>query len=138
MKKVNRRKFIERSATGLIVASMLAIASCKTEMNDCLENRFIHHVLFWLKDPGNPEVKGKFEKELKKLVTIETIVEKHLGVPAMTPREIVDNSYTYSLFITFRNKEGHDIYQVHPKHLEFAKECEDLWDRVVIYDSVNI
>jgi hypothetical protein len=91
-----------------------------------------------LKDPADPEVRAKFEKELNKLATIETIVEKHLGVPAMTPRDIVDSSYAYSFFITFMDKEGHDIYQVHPKHLEFVKECEALWDRVIVYDSINI
>lgn len=137
MRKVNRRNFLEKSATSLVAASLLPVASCNVEKNDCLEKRFIHYVLFWLKDPGNPEVRVKFEDELKKLVTIETIIEKHLGVPAQTPREIVDGSYTYSLFITFRDKEGHDIYQVHPKHVEFARVCEALWERVIVYDSVN-
>jgi hypothetical protein len=137
MKKFNRRNFIEKSATGFIVAGMLPVASCSRKNDDCLDNRFIHHVLFWLKDPADPDVRKKFESELRKLITIETIVEKHLGIPAQTPRDIVDNSYTYSLFISFHDKEGHDVYQVHPKHLEFAKQCENLWKRVIIYDSVN-
>ena len=133
-----RRDFIEKSAAGIVGAGLLSLASCREPDKNCLDNRYIHHVFFWLKDPGNTKVREKFEMELKKLVTIETIIESHLGIPAMTEREIVDKSYSYSLFIAFRNKEGHDIYQVHPKHLDFVKECEDLWEKVIIFDSVNI
>lgn len=101
-------------------------------------NYFVHHVYFWFKKPVNRETRSRFEDALKKLITIETIVEKHLGVPASTKREVVDRSYTYSLMVTFRNKEDHDIYQAHPTHLKFIEDCSDLWEKVVVYDSVSI
>jgi hypothetical protein len=101
-------------------------------------NYFVHHVYFWLKKPVTKETRSRFELALKKLVTIETIVEKHLGVPASTKREVVDRSYSYSLLVTFRNKEDQDIYQKHPTHLKFIDECNDLWEKVVVYDSVSI
>ena len=99
---------------------------------------FIHQVYFWLHDPANPEVRENFEKGLKELVTIDTIKTKHLGVPAQTPREVVDGSYAYSLLVTFDNKEGHDLYQDHPVHKKFIADCEQYWDRVQVYDSVDI
>jgi hypothetical protein len=101
-------------------------------------NQFIHHVFFWLKDPSEKAVRAKFEKALMELVTVETIVSHHLGVPAQTNRDVIDASYSYSLLITFKNKEDQDIYQTHPKHLKFINDCQDLWSRVVVYDSESI
>jgi hypothetical protein len=99
---------------------------------------FIHHVYFWLNEPGKQQVRNKFEKALKKLISIETIVDSHLGVPAKTNRGVIDRSYSYSLLVTFKNKKDQDVYQTHPTHLEFIDKCGDLWNRVVVYDSVSI
>lgn len=101
-------------------------------------NYFVHHVFFWLKKPLTKEVRIKFEKALNELVTIETIVGKHLGTPANTDRGVIDSSYSYSLLLTFNSKEDQDIYQTHPTHLKFIAECEDLWEKVVVYDSISI
>ena len=138
MKQVSRRKFIEKSTSGIAGASLFSLASCNNPKNNCLDSRFVHYVLFWLKEPSNTEIRLRFEKALKELVTIETIVDYHLGIPVPSEREIVDDSFTYSLLISFLNKDGHDIYQKHPTHLKFAKDCEDIWDRVVVHDSVNM
>jgi hypothetical protein len=99
---------------------------------------FVHHVYFWFKKPVSKNERTRFETALKKLVTIETITGMHLGVPASTRREVVDRSYTYSLVTTFNSKADHDIYQTHPTHLKFIDECSDLWEKVVVYDSVSI
>ena len=99
---------------------------------------FVHHVYFWLKKPISRESLMKFENGLKQLVTIETIVGRHLGAPAATNRGVIDSSYSYSLLLTFKNKEDQDIYQTHPTHLKFIEEFEELWEKVVVYDSVSI
>jgi hypothetical protein len=99
---------------------------------------FTHHVFFWLKKPVTGAVNTKFENALKELVTVETIVEFHLGIPAKTNREVIDSSYDYSLLVTFKNKKGHDIYQTHPTHLKFIDDYGDLWERVLVYDSVSL
>jgi hypothetical protein len=99
---------------------------------------FVHHVYFWLKKPVTREKRMKFENGLNELVTIETITGKHLGTPASTKRGVIDSSYSYSLLLTFKSKEDQDIYQTHPTHLKFIDECGELWERVVVYDSVNI
>ena len=121
------------AATGL-----MAGASYSTPGKTDFEQLFIHHVFFWLRQPVTEDIRQKFEKALKKLVTVETIVSYHLGVPAATNREVIDSSYTYSLLTTFKNKEDQDIYQSHPTHLKFIEDCSDLWEKVVVYDSVTI
>ena len=137
-KQLNRRIFIEKSTKVMAGAGLFAAASCGKEGQTGLGKLFVHHVYFWLKDPANQEARAKFEKAARELVTVETIVDYHIGVPAPTNREVIDTSYTYSILSTYKTKEDQDIYQTHPKHLKFIEECQDLWEKVVVYDSVSI
>src|SRR5437879_3558494 len=43
------------------------------------------------------------------------------GPPAMTPRDVVDNSYSVGLSVILDDSAGHDVYQKHPLHLDFIK-----------------
>ena len=139
IKRIKRRSFLETSAKGMAGTGILVSSSfASSAQGSNLEKLFIHHVFFWLKKPVTGEVKAKFEKALRELVTIETIVDYHLGVPAGTSRDVIDASYSYSLLVTFKNKEDQDIYQPHPKHQKFISDCQDLWEKVVVYDSVSI
>lgn len=136
--KIKRRSFIETSAKGMAAVGLATGAQLTSAKVNTLQKLFIHHVYFWLKKPVTGEVKAKFEKALKELVTIETIIDYHLGVPAGTSRDVIDASYSYSLLVIFKNKEDQDIYQPHPKHQKFIADCQDLWEKVVVYDSVSI
>jgi hypothetical protein len=96
----------------------------------------MHHVFFWLKEPENLAVRKQFEKDIEKLLKVETIQLSHFGMPATTEkRNVVDNSFTYSYMVMFENKEGHDIYQKHPLHLKFIEKNSQLLEKVVVYDS---
>jgi hypothetical protein len=136
--KIKRRSFIGTTAMGIAGAGLLASSSCSQAQNDDLGNKFIHQVYFWLKEPGSQEGRKRFEEGLRALVKVETIQNYHLGVPAGTSRDVIDATYTYSLLTVFNNREDQDIYQTHPIHLKFIEDCNDLWERVVVYDSVSI
>jgi hypothetical protein len=138
IKKIKRRSFIETSAKGMAAVGLATGAQLTSAKANTFQKLFIHHVYFWLKKPVTADVKTKFEKALRELVTIETIVDYHLGVPAGTSRDVIDASYSYSLLVIFKNKEDQDIYQPHPKHQKFIADCQDLWEKVVVYDSVSI
>ena len=135
--KQNRRSFIGTTAKGMAAAGLLTVSSCAGTEKRLTSDLFIHHVYFWLKQPVTQEMRTKFEGELKKLVTVETIVDYHLGVPAPTGRDVIDNTYSYSLLTIFRNTAAQDIYQTPPTHQKFIEECQDLWERVVVYDSIG-
>jgi hypothetical protein len=136
--RLNRRIFIEKSAKVMAGAGLVTVASCSSAEKTEFGKLFIHHVFFWLKNPANMEVRTKFEKALKELVTVETIHNYHIGVPAPTDRAVIDTTYSYSVLTTYINKEDQEIYQTHPKHLKFIEDCQDLWVKVVVYDSVSI
>jgi hypothetical protein len=101
-------------------------------------NMFIHHVYFWLKNPETEADKAQLVDGLKKLSAVETIDSFHIGQPADTNREVIDRSYAVSWLLLFKNKADQDVYQVHPLHLKFIEECSHLWQKVVVYDSVDI
>jgi len=120
------------AATGFISLPQIAKA-VETPIN----NKFVHHVFFWLKEPSNPEARKQFENGLKELIKVPQIQSSHIGKPVESPREVVDDSFTYSYLAFFENKEDQDTYQTHPIHLKFVDDCKHLWEKVVVYDAMD-
>jgi hypothetical protein len=103
------------------------------------QGNFAHSVFFWLKNPESQQDRAAFEKSLKKFINQSIYIKtKHIGIPAATNREVIDQTYTYSLLLTFENKADQDKYQDEPAHQIFIAESSDLWEKVVVYDSENI
>ncbi|MDX1542617.1 MAG: Dabb family protein [Christiangramia sp.] len=103
------------------------------------DKNFSHVVYFWLKNPDSTKDRKAFEASLKKFLRKSKYAQTNfIGVPAKTPREVVDNSYTYSLILTFPSKEVQEKYQEEQAHLAFIEESSPLWKKVLVYDSVGI
>lgn len=99
----------------------------------------IHHVFFWLKSPDSKADLEKLLEGVKTLSRIETIREIRIGVPAPTPkREVIDDTYSVSLFTTFDDVAGQNVYHHHPIHQDFIKNYSHLWNRVLVYDSIDV
>ena len=99
---------------------------------------FIHHVYFWLAEKDNNEHKKLLIEGLKKLSEVSTIQRFHIGEPANTSRGVIDSSYAVSWILIFANAADQDSYQIDPIHLKFVEECKHLWNRVVVYDSIDV
>jgi hypothetical protein len=98
-----------------------------------------HHVFFWLKNPNSKEDRDKLIAGLRKLEKIETIRSLQIGVPADTEkRPVVDNSYAVSELMFFDDVAGQNVYQDHPLHVKFIEDCSMLWEKVIVYDSVEV
>lgn len=98
---------------------------------------FVHTVFFWLVDesPGTDE---RFRSELFKFIdNVDLIKTMHVGKPADTNREVIDNSYSYCMILTFDSKAEHDLYQEHTLHKRFIENASELWNKVLVYDSVR-
>ncbi|HVZ98066.1 MAG TPA: Dabb family protein [Chitinophagaceae bacterium] len=102
-----------------------------------LQKVFIHHVYFWLKEPSDADDSAKLVEGLKKLSVVSTIRSFHIGRPATTSRDVIENTYHLSWLVFFNNKEDQDSYQADPIHLQFVQECSHLWSRVVVFDSID-
>ena len=103
-----------------------------------LKQIFIHHVFFWLKNPENPEDKALLLEGLRKLSAVKTIQRFHMGVPADTHRGVIERSYSISWLLVFDSLADEESYQVDPIHLQFVDTCAYLWNKVVVFDTVDL
>jgi|SRR6186713_258288 len=100
--------------------------------------RLIHHVFFWLKNPQSKADLNALLQGLNTLRQIEVVRDLHIGIPASTAqRGVVDASYSASELMIFDDIEAQNAYQSHPLHQKFIDECSHLWERVVVYDSID-
>ena len=96
---------------------------------------FVHVVYFWL-NPGTPETPRQqlVADCTTYLGKIPTVRHLWAGRPAMTPRDVVDNSYDVGLCVVLDDEPGHAVYQEHPLHKEFIARNKPNWKRVQVYD----
>jgi len=128
-----RRTFIAAAAT-VAAASNTGATNAVTTYP-----RLVHHVFFWLKNPGSKEDLAKLLAGLRTLANIETVRGTHFGVPASTEkRDVVDNSYSASEILFFDDTAGQKVYQDHPIHKQFVADCSHLWEKVVVYDATSV
>ena len=132
-----RRSFLKTA--GLLTALVSFPFEITKAQKPMKKVNFRHVVYFWLNDPDNNAQKKQFLSNLKEFIeSMEIIPDVHIGMPANTPREVVDNSYQYCLNLGFEDKAQHDAYQDHPLHLKFIDKSAHLWKRVVVYDSIPV
>lgn len=137
-KMKNRRSFLRKLAAGILTAGILPLSKKSTAGEVKLTGALIHHVFFWLKEPDNKAHKKQLLKALNELLKVETIKLSHIGFPAGTEsRDVVDHSYSVSYLVMFDNQAGQAAYQVHPLHIKFVEENAHLWEKVVVYDSLD-
>jgi hypothetical protein len=98
---------------------------------------FVHSVYFWLRPDLSAEEQDRFIREVTALKGIRSVRHAWVGAPADTDRPVIDRSYSYALTVVLDDEAAHDEYQVDPIHDRFREQCASLWNRVVIYDSVD-
>ena len=138
MKETNqskRRIFLKR--LGGLAAVLALPASMKAGKPDDMEGNFLHVVFFWLKYVYE-KTKKAFMTELRKFIdNVDLIKSQHIGTPADTDRPVIDNTYSFSLILSFDSKKEHDEYQEHQLHKDFIANASPLWEKVQVYDSVR-
>ncbi|MCX8490828.1 MAG: Dabb family protein [Cyclobacteriaceae bacterium] len=129
-----RRKFLASASALTLGASLPALSENQKE-----KKVLVHHVFFWLKKPGNKEDLAKLIEGVSSLKKIESLRMVKIGLAAGTiKRDVIDDSYSLSLLTTFDDVKGHDTYQDHPIHTKFVETYSPLWNKVVVYDSMDI
>jgi hypothetical protein len=132
----DRRSFMMKLAAGMAATSLVTVSAQVNAKAIPMKNIFVHHVFFWLKEPKNDQARKDFEKGLAGLITVPQIQSYHIGTPVESPREVVDDSFTYSYMAFFESREDQNIYQTHPIHLKFIEDCQHLWEKVIVYDAM--
>ena len=88
-----------------------------------------------MKNPDSVEETARLADGIKTLANVEGVRGFHLGKPAPTDREVIDNTYTYHLMLQFDSLEAQSAYQTDPIHEKFVKHCSRFWEKVLVYDS---
>lgn len=126
-----RRKFLA-ALSFLSIGSFVYAAPKK-------KPQLAHHVFFWLKNPSSIADRNKLIQGVKSLKKIKQVKMLHVAIPAETEdREVVDISYSVSELLFFDSLEDQKIYQDHPLHQKFIQDHSMLWDKVVVYDSMEV
>ncbi|AHW58726.1 Stress responsive A/B Barrel Domain [Draconibacterium orientale] len=133
-----RRSFLKKAIAGVTLSALLPFTKSATAGEVKLKDALVHHVFFWLKEPANEAHKKQLVEALNKLTKVKTIKLSHIGFPASTEdRDVVDHSYSVSYMALFDSQADQDSYQVDPIHLKFVEENQHLWNKVVVYDSID-
>jgi len=115
----------------LFLGSMSVFGQSKTS-----KGQVVHHVFFYLKNPGSETDKRVLKDGLRTLEAIPQVKKLVIGEPASTlKREVVVNDWHVSEIMYFENAADQDTYQSHPVHMKFVEDCGHLWEKVVVYDT---
>lgn len=100
---------------------------------------FTHVVYFWLKHPDKAADRSTFEAAAKQFMQDSRYAKtRFIGVAPKATRAVVDDSFTYSLILSFESAEAQGKYQTEEAHTVFVETCKDLWDKVIVYDSIPL
>jgi hypothetical protein len=132
---VDRRDIVKAVALG--GATMAAGAT--PAMGSPERAKIVHHVFFWLKNPGSAADRDQLIAGLRGLAKIPVIRSLQIGVPASTEqRDVVDASFDVSELMEFDSVADQKLYQDHAIHQDFVTRHAHLWRKVVVYDMTTV
>lgn len=100
---------------------------------------FTHVVYFWLNNPDNQTERLEFEAAVRELMSKSRYTKTNfLGRPPKATREVVDDSFTYTMILTFESAAAQSAYQKEQVHLDFIEKAGHLWEKVVVFDAKGI
>ncbi|KKO91828.1 MULTISPECIES: Dabb family protein [Sphingobacterium] len=103
---------------------------------DIQPTTIVHVVNFWLKEDLSEKEKKNFVGFFEELRKIDVIKTLNYGIPAHTnPRPVVDNSFDYTLIVTFKNLQDITRYETHPIHLKAIEKYQHHWTKVMVKDT---
>jgi len=130
---MKRRNFL---LAPMVLVTAPAWASPAQSGSDLHPNTIVHVVNFWLKEDISEKDKKDFVGFFEELRKIETIKTLNYGVPAPTnARSVVDNSFDYTLIVTFKDLKDITVYETHPIHLKAIEKYQRFWTKVMVKDT---
>lgn len=96
----------------------------------------VHNVYFTLKDGSPANIKALTEACHKYLDEHEGVTYFAAGpVVEELSRPVNQKDFHVCLCVAFKDKAAHDVYQTHPRHLQFIEENKPTWASVRVFDS---
>lgn len=126
----------------IVLLALVSGANLVAQENNTMssfDSNFAHVVYFWFNEPENQEHQQRFEASLSKFLKASKYTKTNfMGKPPKAVRDVVDDSFTYNLIVSFDSAESQQEYQEEEAHLIFIEECKDLWKKVIVYDAMGV
>lgn len=130
---------MKKTVTVLALVLTSSLMAQITDTMKTFDSNFAHIVYFWFNEPNNEEHRERFESSLTKFLNASKFAKtRFMGTPPKAVRDVVDDSFTYNLVVTFESAESQKMYQDEEAHLVFIEECKDLWKKVIVYDALGV
>ena len=131
-------KFRSLYVSLLILSVSFMFQGCQQrESVDTFEKEYVHVVYFWLNNPDNAGDRNTFETALKEFLDHSDYAKTNfIGIPPKAKRDVVDDSFTYNLVVSFESAEAQEKYQEEAVHKKFIEEASHLWNKVIVYDAI--
>lgn len=119
--------------------ALLAVAACATSTSTSKpgDGSRLHVVLFWLKPDMPAGERAAMQTELaNQAQKVPGLLDCHMGGPAGTQRDVVDNSYDLMLVMRFADADAAKGWDTDPLHLALVKRFAPHFAEVVVYDGM--
>ena len=135
---MSRNFCIAGALLGLMLSTALLTPMGTRSMADDTkaEPKLVHNVYFTLKGGSPANVQKLTDACYKYLDKHDGVVYFAAGtVVAELDRPVNQKDFHVCLCVVFKNKAAHDVYQTHPRHLDFINENKETWATVRVFDS---
>ena len=96
----------------------------------------VHNVFFSLKDGSGANIQALTDACHKYLKGHDGVEYFAAGpVVEELSRPVNQKDFHVALCVVFKDKAAHDVYQTHPRHLQFIDENKATWESVRVFDS---
>ena len=96
--------------------------------------KIYHTVVFWLKADTPSATVDEITRSVKALGKLPMVESVMVGVPVMSEREVVDDSFSVAFTMTFKDEAALAAYGADPEHKKSSEFTMPHVTRAVIYD----
>lgn len=98
--------------------------------------QLLHVVYFTLRE-SSPQARKKLVASCHEWLSgHEGVLQFSVGVLAEElQRDVNVRDFDVTLSVLFEDRDAHDRYQDHPRHLQFVQENKASWGKVRVFDS---
>lgn len=136
---MKRRRFLVSAAlVGIGASTAACAASDKSTATEGTLNKgyILHHVSIWLKEGITAEEEKDFLNFFEELKVVPGIHTIHYGkVAGTTARDVVDQSFSYNLIVSFKSLSDIATYENDPGHLAASAKYAKYWTKVLVMDT---
>jgi hypothetical protein len=123
----------------LLLAVLAGAALCCIFKPACLAGAgtpSVHHiVLVWLKADTAPEVREQIMAGSRALTDIGRIRDLQVGKAIPSERPIVDDSFSFGIYMRFDSVADMNAYLTDPRHVRFVDtQVKPYLEKLVVYD----